>query len=339
MNDDKLNEGRTKKKKKSVPEGSAGNNVVNTAGEVVGAAAKHSLKSIIINVLTVAGIVTVFTVGLVVMFYPNISNYVNLKNQSRVLQSYQEAVNTADPVDYEKYIEAAMQYNAKLAGQNVEVSDAFMSGKKDANKEDEYWDLLKIGESNIMGYVNVDSLGIEVPLYHGTGDVVLSVGAGHIQGSSLPVGGESTHTAVSAHTGLPSAKFFDKIDTLKEGDTFSFHVMNKVLTYEVDQILVVLPEEVDALSIVSGEDYATLITCTPYGINTHRLLVRGTRVETPPEKMPENIIANKEEEEEISFLKSAENFVVEKLSVMVEYVATKVVNIARRVMDVFGVEY
>ena len=352
MDDDKLNEGESSGTDGQPPEGAEGLESQNTAGSSAGAdiagkaakaasvVAKRSVKAIILNIFAVSGFVLVFASGLVVMFYPNISNYVNQKNQSRAVQSYVEAVKQFDPIDYEKYLEEAREYNAKLAGRGTKVRDAFAVAGSDDDRTDEYWSLLKIGNSNVMGYVRVDSLGIEVPLYHGTGDIVLSVGAGHIQGSSLPVGGESTHTAVSAHTGLPSARFFDKIDTLVEGDTFSFRVMNEVLTYQVDQILVVLPEEVEALAIEQGEDYATLVTCTPYGINSHRLLVRGTRIETPPEQLPKSVeTAAEAVQEEPGFLQEAEDFIVEKLAVVVEFVATGIVNLAQGVMDIFDIEY
>lgn len=354
MDDDKLIEGESfetdgrpptdlegaKPEKLSVDGVSGAADVAGKAAKVAGAAARRSLKAIILNIFMVSGFSLVFASGLVVMFYPNISNYVNQKNQSRAVQSYVEAVNNFDPIDYEKYINEAREYNARLAGSGTKVRDAFASAEADNNRADEYWSMLSIDGSNVMGYVMVDSLGIEVPLYHGTSDIVLSIGAGHIQGSSLPVGGESSHTAVSAHTGLPSARFFDKIDTLKEGDTFSFRIMNEVLTYEVDQVLVVLPEEIDALAITPGEDYATLVTCTPYGINSHRLLVRGARIETPPEKQPENVETVKEAtQEEPGFLDKAEAFIVEKLAIAVEFVATGIVNLAQGVMDIFGIEY
>lgn len=304
------------------------------------AVAKLSIKSILTNLIVAVGFTAVFGTGLIVMFYPNISNYVNQKNQSRAVQGYVEAVSQFDDTDYESYIEAAREYNKRIAGGTSTVRDAFASaGNQD--KTDEYWDMLSIGDSSVMGYVIIESIGVEVPLYHGTSDIVLSVGAGHIQGSSLPVGGESTHTVVSAHTGLPSAKFFDNLDTLEIGDTFSLRVMNEVLTYQVDQILVVLPEEVEVLAIEEGEDYATLVTCTPYGINSHRLLVRGTRIETPPEKMPENVdkVSSVDEQDRLTWVQKAENFIVEKLAAFVEFAAGGIISIAEWGMDIIGVEY
>ena len=146
--------------------------------------------------------------------------------------------------------------------------------------------------AGIMGYIDIDAIGVELPVYHGTDPSVLNIAVGHLQGSSLPVGGESTHCVLSAHRGLPSARLFTDLDRLKEGDTFTLSVLNRLLTYEIDQILIVKPEEVDALAIEPGQDLCTLVTCTPYGINTHRLLVRGHRVETVKERAPVVVTAD-----------------------------------------------
>ena len=143
------------------------------------------------------------------------------------------------------------------------------------------WNINGVG---IMGYIDIDAIGVELPIYHGTSPDVLNVAVGHLEGSSLPIGGEGSHCVLSAHRGLPSARLFTDLDQLQEGDTFTITVLDRLLTYEIDQILIVEPEQVDALAITPGEDYCTLVTCTPYGINTHRLLVRGRRVENAREK-------------------------------------------------------
>ena len=147
-----------------------------------------------------------------------------------------------------------------------------------------YYDTLKLPGSSMIGYVKIDKIGVELPIYHGTSDEVLNVGVGHLEGTSLPVGGENTHSVMSAHRGLPSAKLFTDLDRLEPGDTFQITVLDQVLTYQVDQVKVITPTEVEDLLIAEGKDYCTLFTCTPYGINTHRLLVRGIRIETMVEK-------------------------------------------------------
>ena len=147
-----------------------------------------------------------------------------------------------------------------------------------------YEELLDVNGVGIMGYIDIDAIGVELPIYHGTDSSVLNIAVGHLEGSSLPVGGESTHCVLSAHRGLPSARLFTDLDRLKTGDTFTLSVLNRLLTYEIDQILIVKPEEVDTLAIEPGQDLCTLVTCTPYGINSHRLLVRGHRVENAAPK-------------------------------------------------------
>ena len=305
-----------------------------------GGSSKRSSKTTITNILVIFGFLLVFTVGLVILFYPSISNYVNQKNSTRVLQTYREEVQVIDPAEYKRCLAAAREYNGRLAESGTSVVDAFsFAGAHREEQEGEYWDLLRITErSRIMGYVVIDLLNIEVPLYHGTGDVALALGAGHLQGTSLPVGGESTHTAVSAHTGQPSAKFFDGVDRLKPGDTFQLHVLNEILTYQVDQTLTVLPDELDALTIEQGKDYATLVTCTPYGINTHRLLVRGFRIETPPEALAQKNTDSDAEESDSLFARIGNKITV-SLANVVEAIASGIKFIAERGMDLFGVEY
>ena len=216
-------------------------------------------------------LILIFLVGLSVMSYPTVSDYVNQKNQSRAVASYSEEVENLSDVDYQAYFDAADDYNRRLA----ETPDAFYRPEEVSG----YTDTLDVSGTGIMGYITISKIGVELPVYHGTSDGVLQVAAGHLEGSSLPVGGAGTHAVISAHRGLPSAKLFTNLDELEVGDTFTITVLDRVLTYEVDQISIVLPTETDLLQPVEGKDYVTLMTCTPYGINTHRLLVRGKRIE------------------------------------------------------------
>jgi sortase A len=297
-------------------------------------------RRIVKRILLILAFVLVFGIGLTVMFYPDISDYVNRKNQSRVVDGYIAAV-SREEIDYTPYFEAARRYNERLYhGGGTTIRDTFVSTLAETNRTDEYWGLLRIDNSDVMGYVVVETLDISIPLYHGTSDAVLSAGAGHIQGSSLPVGGENTHTTVSAHTGLPSARFFDKIDTLKSGDIFQIYVLNELFTYQVDQTVVVLPHEVDALKIEPGKDHATLVTCTPYGINSHRLLVRGERIETPPEKRPEALAQKTAQEQaQQTWWDRTQAAIVGALAAVVEFLAELVVGAAQWVMDLLGIEY
>ena len=216
-------------------------------------------------------LILIFLVGLSVMLYPTVSDYINQKNQSRAVASYSEEVENLSDVDYQAYFDAADDYNRRLA----ETPDAFYRPEEGSG----YTDTLDVSGTGIMGYITISKIGVELPIYHGTSDGVLQVAAGHLEGSSLPVGGAGTHAVISAHRGLPSAKLFTNLDELEAGDTFTITVLDRVLTYEVDQISIVLPTETDLLQPVEGKDYVTLMTCTPYGINTHRLLVRGKRIE------------------------------------------------------------
>lgn len=216
-------------------------------------------------------LILIFLVGLSVMLYPTVSDYINQKNQSRAVASYSEEVENLSDVDYQAYFNAADDYNRRLA----ETPDAFYRPDEVSG----YTDTLDVSGTGIMGYITISKIGVELPIYHGTSDGVLQVAAGHLEGSSLPVGGAGTHAVISAHRGLPSAKLFTNLDELEVGDTFTITVLDRVLTYEVDQISIVLPTETDLLQPVEGKDYVTLMTCTPYGINTHRLLVRGKRIE------------------------------------------------------------
>lgn len=217
-------------------------------------------------------LVIVFLAGLSVMLYPIISDYWNSKTQSRVIADYDELLSSMDNDTCNALMESAKDYNDKLK--------ELYNPLENYNEITGYDDALDVTGTGIMGYVTIPEIEVELPIYHGTSDKVLNNAAGHLQGTSLPIGGENTHSVISAHRGLPSAKLFSDLDELEKGDRFTITVLNEVLTYEVDKIQIIEPDELDKLEIVDGQDYVTLITCTPYGINTHRLLVRGNRVAT-----------------------------------------------------------
>lgn len=218
-------------------------------------------------------LVLILIAGLSLLLYPTVANYWNSFHSSRVTASYNEAVANIDNEEYEKIFAEARQYNDDLA--KYPVGFAL---KDDAKAR--YNSVLNVDGSGMMGLVEIPSVNVNLPIYHGTTDTVLQVAAGHLEWTSLPVGGETSHCVISGHRGLPSAKLFTDIDQLVPGDEFMLHILDDTLTYEVDQIRIVLPEEVEDLVLEPGKDYCTLVTCTPYGINTHRLLVRGHRVET-----------------------------------------------------------
>lgn len=230
------------------------------------------MKFIKKNLSTIV-LVMMFVVGLSLLLYPTFSEWWNSYHQSRAIHQYDEIVSETTESKQNEMIEKAKEYNETL------VHHPF---RWYMNEEEEmiYNSLLNLDENGIMAYVNVPSLRISLPVYHGTSEEILQVAIGQIPGSSLPVGGESTHCVISGHRGLPSARLFTDIDQLVERDIFTITVLNQVLTYEVDQIRIVEPDDVDDLAIIEGEDYCTLVTCTPYGVNTHRLLVRGKRIET-----------------------------------------------------------
>ncbi len=210
--------------------------------------------------------------GLCLLLYPTFSNWWNSFHQTRAIASYMDTVENATAEEQAAMIEAARAYNARLAAGET----GFLL---DEAQEAEYRSLLDPSGTGVMGYIRIPAINVNLPIYHTVEDVVLQVGVGHIPGSSLPVGGASTHSLLSGHRGLPSARLFTDLDQLREGDVFIVTVLGETLTYQIDQIRIVLPEEVDELSITRGKDYSTLITCTPYGINTHRMLVRGHRIE------------------------------------------------------------
>ena len=216
-------------------------------------------------------IIAMFIIGSSVLLYPAISNYVNSKHASRVIATYNEALTSSDKDKLSGIFDAALDYNDRLRT----TPDSFFI----PSNVNGYSDTLDITDTGIMGYIDIDKIGVELPIYHGTEKEVLQIGIGHLEGTSLPVGGDSTHCVLSGHRGLPSAKLFTDLDELEIGDEFTITILDRLLTYKVDQIRIVLPTETDDLQLVSGEDYCTLMTCTPYGINTHRLLVRGVRTE------------------------------------------------------------
>lgn len=223
-------------------------------------------------------LVLIFFVGLSVMLYPTISDFWNEKRQSKAIVDYQSAIENMKPEDYSAIFKEAENYNKKLENINYPLINGV--------KVKDYDEILDINGNGMMGYITIPKIKVELPVYHGTSDAVLNVATGHLQGTSLPIGGKSTHCVLSAHRGLPSAKLFTNLDKMAVGDTFTITVLDRVLTYEVDQIVIVLPQQVNDIYIEKDKDYCTLVTCTPYGINTHRLLVRGKRIATPePEKV------------------------------------------------------
>ena len=221
-------------------------------------------------------LVIVFLVGLSLLLYPSFSDWWNSMHQSRAVASYVEQVAAIDKKQYEDIWKAARQHNQEL----LERDNPFVLEEERINA---YEQLLNLGGTGVMGYVEIPQIGVTLPIYHGTDEAVLQIAVGHLEWTSLPVGGESTHSVISGHRGLPSAKLFTDLDKLVEGDIFIFRVLDEILTYEIDQILIVEPHEVQNLQVEEGKDLCTLLTCTPYGINSHRLLVRGHRVENTEE--------------------------------------------------------
>lgn len=230
-------------------------------------------------------LILVFFVGLSLLLYPSVSDYWNSFHQSHAIASYAEDVANMDNDIYEELWAQARSYNERLL---TKTNRYLMSEEELA----EYDSMLDVTGSGIMGYIEIAKIGCSLPIYHGTDEGVLQIAVGHIESSSLPVGGESTHCVLSGHRGLPSAKLFTDLDKLIPGDTFILRVLDETLTYEVDQILIVEPYELDALQIEEGRDYCTLVTCTPYGINTHRLLVRGHRVANAEEAVQVRVTAD-----------------------------------------------
>lgn len=225
------------------------------------------LKKHLVSIILYA----VLLIGLCLLLYPSVADWWNSMHQTRAIASYVEAVEDMSGEEMEALLEEARRYNEKLAGKSLNLQLA----EKELR---EYESLLDISGTGIMGYVQVPKINVSLPIYHGTDEAVLQIAVGHLEGTSLPIGGESTHSVLSGHRGLPSAKLFTDLDQILEGDVFTVTVLNETITYQVDQIRIVEPSDVSELQIIHGEDHCTLVTCTPYGINTHRILVRGTRI-------------------------------------------------------------
>ncbi len=222
-----------------------------------------------------------FLVGFGILSYPTISDQWNTYRQSRLISTYEETVAQMEPADYSREWERARDFNDTFTKNNL-YGDAFGASEGDLT-DTEYWNVLNAAGDGVMGYLSIPKINIRLGVYHGTGEDVLQTGVGHLDGTKLPIGGESTHSVLAAHRGLPSARLFTDVDQLERGDRFYLHILDEIFAYEVDQILPMVDKDdtetlEEALQIVEGEDYVTLFTCTPYGVNSHRLLVRGTRV-------------------------------------------------------------
>lgn len=237
------------------------------------------------NLIYTLLLLLIFLAGLSLLLYPTISDYWNSFHQSRAIASYVDTVAELDDDAYQEIWEQAQAYNAALPRDDTRFVPS--------EEEIAYYDtLLNVSGNGIMGYLEIPSIEVTLPVYHGTDEEVLQVAVGHIEGSSLPVGGPGTHSVISGHRGLPSATLLTDLDQLEIGDVFMLHVLDETLTYEVDQIHIVEPDDVSYLAIEEGEDLCTLVTCTPYGINTHRLLVRGHRIETQAEAVSISVSAD-----------------------------------------------
>ena len=235
---------------------------------------KKRLPSILVGLL--------FLVGLGIMIYPTVSNQWNTYRQNKLISNYEKIVDDMSDEDFSQEWQNAQAFNETISGNSV-FADVFGEKSKDSENS-EYNRVLNMNNDGIMGYISIPEINIKLAIYHGTSDDVLQTGVGHINGSKLPIGGESTHCVLAAHRGLPSAELFTDIDQLQTGDKFYLHILDKVLAYEVDQILPMVDKDdhqtlQNALSITEGQDYVSLFTCTPYGVNSHRLIVRGHRVE------------------------------------------------------------
>lgn len=235
-----------------------------------------------------------FLAGLSLLLYPLVSNQWNNYRQSKLISSYEEVVNeksAAGEIDYKAEADRATAYNKALLPSIL--PDSFAVAEASEEEDDEYMSCLNLSGNGMMGYVEIPKINVKIPVFHTTDDEVLQKAAGHLEGSSLPIGGKSTHSVISAHRGLPSATLFTDLDKMKEGDHFLLYILDDILCYEVDKVSVVEPEETDGLAVEEGEDLVTLLTCTPYGVNSQRLLVRGHRVpyeETEMEETPTSLL-------------------------------------------------
>ncbi len=221
-------------------------------------------------------LLVIFFVGLSVMLYPALSSYWNSRTQSQAIVDYEKMLAAMPEADYTEAFLAADEYNSQLKKLKAPLIEH--------SSVEGYMDILNVSGTGIMGYLTIEKIGLELPVYHTTSDSVLSVGVGHLQGTSIPVGGEGTHSVLSAHRGLPSATLFTHLDHVEIGDTFTITILDRTVTYQVDQIKTVDPSDASDIRIFENEDYCTLLTCTPYGINSHRLLVRGTKIDSASQK-------------------------------------------------------
>ena len=235
------------------------------------------MKKNVVRIILIVG----FCVGLIISLYPLISNIYSRKNQMDVINKYQEDIEKIDGQEMANELELANAYNRKL-NQTIVLTDPFDPSAIDM-ADDAYYDILNYTDDGVMAYINIPKIDVNLPIYHGTDSEHMLKGVGHLVGTSFPVGGIDTHAVLSAHSGLSTAELFTNLADLKKDDLFYIHVLDDVLAYEVDKINVVKPDETNDLKIVPGQDYVTLVTCTPYGINSHRLLVRGHRVEYDPD--------------------------------------------------------
>lgn len=217
-----------------------------------------------------------FFIGLSVLLYPAISQYYNSRLQMKAIVEYEEMADNISDNDLRKMLDAAQEYNKKISSFGFPLTEA--------SELEEYNSILNIDGKGMMGVLSIDKLRLQLPVYHGTSDAVLNTACGHLEGTSLPSGGTGTHCVLSAHRGLPASKLFTDLDKVEVGDVFTISILSEVHTYQVDQIKIVLPTDTADLAIDRNKDYCTLMTCTPYGINTHRLLVRGRRIETKESK-------------------------------------------------------
>jgi len=241
------------------------------------------MKKIIAKYFPLVLFAVCFIAGLSVMLYPVISNAMKEREFDQVIVNYQKQVKAEVKKDFSKLFKEAESYNKRLT--NANITDIFSS--TEIENSTDYLGILDIDQEGTMGYISIPKIDVKIPIYHGTSAKVLQKGVGHLEGSSFPIGGDTTHSILAAHRGLPSARLFTDLDQIKKGDKFYIYIMDKILTYQVDQILVIDPSNTEPLQIQEGKDYITLVTCTPYAVNTHRLLVRGTRVleENPKEKI------------------------------------------------------
>lgn len=232
--------------------------------------------------------VIMIILGIAIILYPVISNHLSKINYQEIIDNYDFKVAKQKNSYNEQLVNEARKYNSSLTSLNI--TDVFQN--QIGQSSSEYFSVLNVDNNGMMGYISIPKIDIKIPIYHGTSSDILQKGVGHLEGSSMPIGGENTHAVLSAHRGLPSSRLFTDLDQLKVGDTFYIHILDEVLAYRVNQVLVVEPSDIDFLQIVKGKDYVTLVTCTPYAINTHRLLVRGERIEYSAQE-EESIAINK----------------------------------------------